>query len=204
MTIGTDIKNAFSFVGTSFIIRRDSGDFSGEYLTYDVPIGSKNPFDREVRLDASFAYDTITIEGDILELSNGKRVLVASKTPDMFQDETVIYEVSLLKCNVTSGILYRSSGEVWDDQEYHKVQTWETIKTGVNGVLVEVSGNQLSDRDEQGLLTLKRLELLVPSGEDFRVLDRFYTRSGEYFQVNVVRQYEYPAIKTIELGEDNR
>ncbi len=204
MTIGTDIKNAFSSVGTAFTIKRDSGNFSGEYLTYDIPVGSKTSFDREVKLDASFAYDTLAIEGDVLELSNGKRVLIASKTPDMFQNETVIFEASLFKCNVTAGVLYRSSGEVWDDQSYHKVQTWETIKTGINGVLVEVSGNQLSDQDEQGLLTVKKLELLVPSGEDFRVNDRFFTRSGEYFQVSVVKQYEYPAIKTIELGEDNR
>lgn len=204
MSVGSDLKKAFQKVGVSYTIKRDTGNFSGEYLIYDIPVGSRSPFDREVMLDASLSYDTIVVEGDVLELKDGRRVLVANKTPDQFQDATVVYETSLLKCNITSGELFRSSGEVWSDQTYHKETVWEPIQTGVNAVLIEVSGNQLSDSEELGLLSISRLELYIPSGENIKVLDRFQARSGEYFKVDVVKKSMFPAINVVQLSQDTR
>lgn len=204
MSIGSDVKKAFEDVGISFTIKRDSGNFSGEYLVYDIPAESKDPFDREVVLTGNLSYDTIVIEGDILELSDGRKVLVAHKTPDMFQDAVVDYETTFFKCNIPSGEIFRSSGEVWDAQEYHKVQVWDSIKSGVNGVLIEVSGNQLSDQDELGLLSISRLGVYLPSGEDLRVLDRIQIRSGEYYKVDVIKKSIYPSIIVAEISEDIR
>lgn len=204
MSVGLDVKKAFEKVGISYTIKRELEDIDGEYLIYDIPIGSKSTFDREVTLDGTLVYDTVVIEGDVLEFNDGRRVLVANKTPDIFQDSTVVYETRLFKCNIPSGEIFRSSGEIWDAQEYHKVQIWDSIKSGVNGVLVEVSGNQLSDQDELGLLTVSRLEAYLPSGEDIRVLDRLQIRSGEYYQASVIKKSLYPAINVIELVEDTR
>lgn len=204
MSIGSDVKKAFKDVGISYTIKRDAGNFSGEYLVYDIPIESKVPFDREVFLTSNLSYDTIVIEGDVLELNDGRKVLVANKTPDMFQDAVVDYETTFLKCNIPSGEIFRSSGEVWATQEYHKVQTWDSIKSGVNGVLIEVPGNQLSNQDELGLLSIKRTELYLPSGENLQVLDRVQIRSGEYYQVNIIKKSLYPSIVVVELSEDTR
>jgi hypothetical protein len=204
VSVGSDLKKAFQKVGVSYQVLRDSGIFSGEFLIYDIPFTARSPFDREVVLDASLASDTIVVEGDVLELSNGKRCLVANKTPDIFQDEVVVYETTLFKCNITSGELFRSSGEVWDDQEYHKVTVWETIKAGVNAVVIEVAGNQLSDQNESGLLSVSRLEMYVPSGENVRVMDRFEARSGEYYKVDVVKKSLYPSISVAMLSQDTR
>jgi hypothetical protein len=204
VSVGNDLKKAFQKVGVSYKILRDSGIFSGEYLIYDIPATARSPFDREVVLDAQLAADTIVVEGDVLELSNGKRCLVANKTPDLFQNATVVYETTLFKCNITSGELFRSSGEVWDDQTYHKVTAWETVKTGLNAVVIEVAGNQLSDRDEPGLLSVSRLELYVASGENLRVMDRMQIRSGEYYRVNVIKKSLYPSIVVAQISEDTR
>ncbi len=204
MSVGSDLKKAFQKVGVSYQIRRDSGIFSGEFLIYDIPFTARSSFDREVVLDASLASDTIVVEGDVLELSNGKRCLVANKTPDIFQDEVVVYETTLFKCNITSGELFRSSGEVWSDQEYHKETAWESIKTGLNAVVIEVAGNQLSDQDEPGLLSVSRLELYTASGENVRVMDRFEARSGEYYKVDVVKKSLYPSISVAMLSQDTR
>jgi hypothetical protein len=204
VSVGSDLKKAFQKVGVSYKVLRNSGTFSGEYLIYDIPATARSPFDREVVLDASLASDTIVVEGDVLELSNGKRVLVANKTPDIFQDATVIFETTLFKCNITSGELTRSSGEVWGSQEYHKEQIWESIKIGVNAVVIEVAGNQLSNQNESGLLNVSRLEMYIPSGEDVRVLDRFEARSGEYYRVDLIKKSLYPAISVVTLSEDTR
>ncbi len=204
MSVGSDLKKAFQKVGISYIIRRDSGNFSGEYLIYDIPATARSPFDREVVLDASLAYDTIVVEGDVLELSNGKRCLVANKTPDLFQDATVIYETTLFKCNITSGELFRPSGEVWPDQTYHKEAVWDSVKAGLNAVVIEVAGNQLSDRDEPGLLNVSRLELYTASGEDLRVMDRFEARSGEFYKIDVVKKSLYPSISVAQISGDTR
>jgi len=209
VSVGADVKKALEDVGVSFITRRDTGNFSGEFLIYDIPkassgIGNPSAFAKETILEGALSYDTIVVEGDVLELSNSKRVLVASKIPDMFQDSIVIYETQFLKANIVSGEILRSSGEVWEDQTYHKVQIWESIKAGINSVLVEVSGNQLSDRDELGLLTVSRIEMYIASGENIKLLDRFQARSGEYYQVDVIKKSIYPAISVIEMSQDTR
>lgn len=208
-SVGRDVKKAIQEVGVSYTIKRSTGDLIGEYLIYDTPgssagMGSKSSFAKESILEGSLAFDTVVVEGDVLELSNGKRVLVASKIADMFQDSVVIYETEFLKCNVVAGEVLRSSGEIWDDQTYHKQQVWESIKTGINGVLVEVSGTSLKDQNEFGLLSVTRIEAYVASGEDIRVLDRFQARSGEYYQVDVIKKTLYPAINVIEMRQDTR
>ena len=203
MTVGSDLKKAFQKVGTSFIVKRSSGDLSGEYLIYDIPIGNKDDFNREVTLDATLCYDTVVIEGDILELSDGRKVLVTHKTPDIFQDESVVQEAVLFKCNVTNGIIMRESGER-NTQTYQQEPVWETIKSGESAVIVEVNGNQLSDREELGLVSVSRLELYIPSGEDLRLMDRFQAFSGEYYKVDVLKKHIYPNIFVAEISEDTR
>lgn len=204
MSVGSDLKKAFQKVGDPFIVRRNSGNFSGEYLIYDIPLTSKDSFTREVVLEATLAYDTIVIEGDILEFSNdGRRVLVAHKTPDDFQGAPAVYESLLFKCNVTSGVISRQSGER-NTQTYHNDPAWETIKSNVNAVLVEVNGNQLSDREELGLVSVSKLEMFVPSGENLKVLDRFQAFSGEYYQIDVLKKHMYPNILVAELSADTR
>lgn len=209
MSVGSDVKKALQDVGVSFTTIRDSGTFSGEYLIYDVPkqssgMGNQSAFAKETILEGSLSYDTIVIEGDVLELSNTKRVLVASKIPDMFQDDIVVYETQFLKANIFSGEILRSSGEVWDDQDYHKEQIWESIKLGMSCVLVEVNGTQLSDQNESGLLSVTRIEAYIASGEDLRILDRFQARSGEFYQVDVIKKTIYPAVNVVGMSQDTR
>ncbi|MFA5397536.1 MAG: hypothetical protein WC346_16115 [Methanogenium sp.] len=203
MSVGSDLKKAFQKVGVSFTIKRHSGDISGEYLIYDIPISTKNPFDREVTLEATLAYDTVVIEGDILELVDNRKVLVAHKTPDLFQDAAAVQEAVLFKCNVTNGIIMRESGER-NLQTYQNEPSWEIIYSGESAVLVEVGGNQLSDREELGLISVSKLELYLPSGEGLRVLDRFQAFSGEYYKVDALKKNLYPNITVAEVSEDTR
>lgn len=202
MSVGSDLQKAFQKVGISFTIKRPVV-LSGEYLIYDIPAATRDAFDREVTLDATLQYNTVVIEGDVLELVDGRRVLVAHKTPDIFQDAVVTQETTLFKCNVTNGVLMRQSGER-NTQTYHYDPDWETIKSGINAVLVEVNGNQLSDQEEPVLVSVSKLEMYVPSGEDIRVLDRFQPFSGEYYKVDVKKSHTYPNISVIELSEDTR
>ena len=204
MSVGTNIKKAFAQVGTTYTIRRDSGNFSGETLIYEAETESRLPFDREHFINAMLAYDTIVIEGDLLELSNGERVLVANKTPDMFKDADVLYEARLYKCNISSGELFRPSGEVWSDQTYHKDPVWTPIKTGLSGLIVETSGVKLSNQEELGLLSISKLEFYSASGEDLRVMDRLQVRSGEYYLINAIKRSIFAAINISELTEDTR
>jgi len=58
MTIGPDIKEAIVEVGTRFVIERDSGDITGEYLNFKSNAQVTKPFIREFFLEAEFCYDT--------------------------------------------------------------------------------------------------------------------------------------------------
>jgi hypothetical protein len=161
MSVANDIKKAFRKVGVSYTILRDAGNISGEYLVYDTSVMSSRVFVKEYIIDALIVSDSQVVAGDVLLLSNNLHYMVAHQIDEMLTNATVVKEACLYKCNVTSGEIHRSSGEVMDGQ-YHTVPNWISVKTGVKGLLTEsLIGNasDLEDRNEFGLLSIKRKSL---------------------------------------------
>ncbi len=206
MSVGLDIKKAFQDVGTRFTIKRgNSLNLSGEYLVYEIDLTNTRPFARGYIFSASLAYDSDAIEGDVLLFEDGRRFLLPTRTPEQFNNETIIYETVLLGCNVISGEIQRSSEEVWDGQTYRKTQNWVTIETNVDALIVEsFSGNVLDEKEEFGVLTISKKELYISKTRDIKVLDRFQVVSGEFYKVNVLNKDTYSGVLVVEISEDNR
>lgn len=203
MSIGADIKKAFREVGTLYNVHHEGRlDISGEYCVYEISQSLQRPFDREFVYQASLAYDSAAVEGDVLKFDDGRNFLLTNKSPEQFHNSSVIFETKLLKCNV-SGEILRPSGETWG-QDYHKVPVWSTVKNNVYGILTEVYGGSLEENKEFGEVIVKKMELYVSDQIGLQVMDRYRPVSGEYYKVDFLKTRIYPGIVLAEVSEDTR
>ena len=206
MSLGDDVKAAYVDTGTGYVITR-SGErkSSPEFCSYDVPEQVVRPFPREFLLEASLPFDTIANEGDIIKFNDGRHFLILSKIGVQFADDVYEYTAQIVKCNITSGRILRSTSETWNYQ-YHKVPVWSVIHEGVKAVFTEsLVGNTLDDRAEAALLTTLNMDLYVSdSNYDIQVMDRFQPVSGESYRVDVIRKRVFPNVILAQLTEDTR
>ena len=206
MTIGPDIKEVLSEVGTAFTIVRDSGNITGEYLDITPNTQVTKPFIREFFLEVMLSYDTVLEVGEIVELNTpGVPYMVMNKTPDMFENEVIKYDGVIYQCNV-SGELLRPSGESdWDDATYRRQEIFTTVKSNCYALLTTpLHGGELETDEPIGLIDMQRQELHIPSSVGIQVLDRYQPVSGEYYRVEGVKTRRFPGVDVVLLGEDTR
>ena len=206
MTIGPDIKEILSEIGTSFTIKKDSGDVSGEYLDFVLNTQATKPFIREFFLETMFSYDTQVDAGDLIELIvPEEHYLVANLTVDLFENSLIKKDGVVYKCNV-SGELFRPSGEAdWPDSTYQKVLHWNTVKDPCYGLLTSpMQGAELNIDSPVGYLNLEKQELYLPSSIGVQEEDRYQPVSGEYYMVTAVKKRRYPNMDLALLSEDTR
>jgi len=208
MSVGDDIKEAIVDVGSTYTIVRDAGNVAGEYGLLEYSSQVTKPITIEHFRRAMIAYDTDMITGDVVEFdATGHRFLVTNIMPDLFENAVVHYESVLYKCNVTSGELFRPSGETWDDpmDQYHRDPQWETVKAGCNAMQVAaLYGNDLETENELALLGLQKDEVLLPHSVGAQVMDRWQPYSGEYYMVTTIESRRYPDVDVLIVEEDRR
>lgn len=206
MGIGDDLKTVLSEVGSAFTIIRDAGNVSGEYLDSEVNRQVTKPFIREFFTEATLAYDTDAVAGDVIEIDIlEKQYLVMNKTPEMFEDAINTQECVLYKCNV-SGELLRFSGEGWlIDTTYQHNQQWDTEKSTAYGLLTEkLFGSDLTQDEELGQIGVEAHELYLPSSYGATALDRYEYSSGEFLKIEVVEKRKFDNIDICHIAEDTR
>lgn len=203
MSIGLDIKQVLIEIGTSFTIKRTTGDVAGGYLDYEMNRQVTKPFIREFFLEATLSYDTAVIPGDIIELSDGRRYLVMNLSPENFENESIVNESVLYMANV-SGELLRASGETFD-VNYRRGTTWESVSTDCYALLTNrLFGTDLQQDEELGQIGIESQILYIPSSVGVQSLDRYSPRSGEYYKVEQVVERYFPAVDVCYLAEDTR
>ena len=205
MTIGPDIAEALNEVGTSFTIKRASGDVSGGYLDFSPNTQVTKPFIREFFLEIMLPYDTIVEVGEVIELDTSGTVhMLANKTADMFENEIIKYDGVMYQCNV-SGELLRPSGESDWDSRYERRQQFIPIQTDCYALLTSpLLGGELDTDEPIGLIDIDRQELYIRSSHGIMELDRYQPASGEYYMVSAVKKRRYPNIDVALLIEDTR
>lgn len=206
MSIGVDIKDVLSEVGSSYVIIRDAGNISGEYG--DIMFSSQvtKPITIESFRRMTMAYDTQVVTGDVIELDlTNTRYMVANKLHEQFENSIVTVEGVLYKCNINSGKLLRPSGETWGSDTYHKETQWEVIKNNCDAMQVAaLYGNDLETDQELALLGLRKDELYIPDSVGIQTMDRFQPASGEFYMVASVETRRFPNIDVAILEEDTR
>lgn len=205
MTIGPDIKEVLSEVGTAFTIKRDSGDITGEFLDFTPNTQVTKPFIREFFLEVMLSYDSDVIAGDLVELDvPAQKYIMMNLTPDMFENEVIKKDGVIYKCNV-SGELLRFSGEAdWSDS-YRKQEHLQLVRADCYALLTSPEFGGELERDEPiGYLNMEVQELYLPSSVGIKEMDRYQPVSGEYYMVTAVKKRRYPNVDVALLSEDTR
>jgi len=202
--IGESIKKVYIKIGTGITLIRDTGNISGEYIDSETNKQVTKPFVAEFFRNASFPYDTNCVSGDIMMFNTTlDRFIVMTKSPDVFGNDIAEFAGVLYKCNV-SGEIQRASGELRDTQ-YHISQTFETVREDCYALMTEpLYAGELETEEELGLLNIDKEELYIPEKYDIRVLDRYVSRSGEYFMVTAIRKNKFDGVVVAVLDEDTR
>lgn len=206
MSIGADICDVLSEVGSAYTIVRSGGNISGEYATYDLTSQATKPITLEHFRRGMLAYNTSVVAGDVIEFTtSSERFLIANKLPLLFQNEVAEYESIFYKCNVSSGELFRPSGERWDPNTYHKETQWESIKSDCDAMQVAaLYGNDLETDQELALVGLQKDEVYLPDSVGARVMDRWQPASGEYYMVSTIESRRFPGLDVLIIEEDTR
>ena len=204
MSIGPDAKAVYAEVGVSFTILRDSGNITGEYLVFKPNSQVTKPFIQEFFLEASIAYDTDTVAGDIIQfVVTSDKYLVMNNTPILFVDEIYKYASVLYKTNVSVDILRPSESR--NSHTYQYETTWTMVKGSVDALLTTpLYGHSLESDEELGLIGVELNEFYIPSSIGVQVLDRIRVAPSEYYRVETVKKRRYSAVDVIELSEDTR
>jgi hypothetical protein len=205
MTIGPDIEEVLDEVGTSFTILRDSGNVTGEKTYYKSNSQVTKPFIREFFLEAWFSYNTEAVGGDYVQFNTtGDIYLVMNRTPQMFEDAIIKWDVVLYKCNVVIDILRPVESDGWD-ANYQKPTTWQYIQEQRYALITTpLYGHDLATDEELGYLGLEVHEMYAPLSFDIQTLDRIRLTSLEYYRVETIKPRRYEGVNVFEIGEDTR
>lgn len=206
--LGIDIKEVYTELGSLASIVSRTPVVTGERVIYDVNAQATKPFIREHHLDATFPYDTAVENGDILHIIEaGKYCLVMNKTPEMFENSIVEWNVVLYTCNLTVTSHILRPVEVRSELDYSIVHGWTVVKdTPIYGLISDrIFGSEITQEDTgAGQFPIYRIDLYLPKSYDVKPLDRFYVTETEYYKIETVENYYYPGVCVCLLVEDTR
>lgn len=207
MSIGPDLKEVLEEVGVSFqIITYDGTVVASEYLDYEINRQVTKPFIREYFLEAFVSHDTVLSAGNYVLLKDGRRFIVMNKTPELFEDETIKFDIVLYKTNVVCNIM--RLGPASRNDAYELTNTWSDVYTGIHVLLTErfygtniTSGGALNELME---FEISNDQVYVPGDIAIKSQDRLYISSSEYYKVEFVEDRKFDNVNVVTLSEDQR
>jgi hypothetical protein len=201
MAIRDDIKDVCSEIGESYLVRKQSGVYSGEYLIPEPLNQLTSAFSREFLFEATLQYDTLAETGDVLSLlQSGIDYLLINKSPQVIENEVIEFTGSMYKCNV-SGELRRPSYPSRGTQ-YQQEEEFTQVAAEVFATFQE---SQPSMKEEEfGNIGITKGELYLAGRHDIKIDDRYVTYSGEYYRVMGIKKHMFSGIEVAILGEDRR
>jgi hypothetical protein len=204
MTIGPDIEEALTEVGTAITITDSSGaTHTGEYIYFIPNSQATKPFIREFFLEGWFPYNTVASSGDLIKFNvTSTYYMVMNLTPFMFENSIIRKDAVLYKCNVDA-ILLRPR-EV-RDSNYFSRTVWDIVVSSMRCLLTTpLYGNALEIDEAIGQLGLEVHELYARDVHGIQVNDRVKVSSSQYYRVESIKYRRYDGVTVYELGEDNR
>ena len=203
MSLGTDIKEVIVEVGSAITLKRSS-DVDGGYLDFTIPKQASRSFVQEFIIEAHLPYDTIAVEGDVVEFMDGSRYMIVHHKAEILEGAISEYVDVLYKCNV-SGELFRPTGESEFDSNYRRRTTWTSVTSDCFALMTDrVAGTQLVSDEPIGQNQTGTMFLYVPNSVGIEVLDRYMSQSGEYYTVESVLPRQFGSIDMCLLQRDTR
>jgi hypothetical protein len=209
VSLGEDIREVYPEIGAAVnIISRDPV-VTGEWVIYEVNAQVTKPFIREHHLDATFPYDTLVTTDDVVEIiETGYQYLVMNKTPEMFENNAVEWNIVLYKCNLPLTACILRPLEIRDSVSYEIIQGWHVVvDSPVYGLISDrIFGSEISQEEVGGAgqFPIYKIDLYLPKYYGVKSLDRVIISETEYYKVETIENHYYPGVCTVLLVEDTR
>jgi len=206
--LGADISEVYAELGALATIVNRNPVVTGERVLYDVNAQATKPFIREYHLDASLAYDTEITPNDVILLTaTNKYYMIMNKTPELFENEVVEWNVVLYLCNlpVTAHIL--RPVEVRDPATYKIVHGWQVLYDDpIYGLASDRFFGAEIDQEtpKAGQFQKWKIDLYIPKFYAIQPLDRIFMTETEYYKVEAIEAHHYPGVNMALLVEDTR
>lgn len=215
VSLGDDIKSVVLEVGLGFTIERETSEITGEYLDYEENTQMTKPFTFQHFLFVKLFHDTQVVPGDVIRfLVDGRRYLVMSALPELFENQIIETSAVLYRCNVV-GSLLRPSGET-ETYSYKTKTVWLPIKENFPALLTDKLYATRLDEDTHDFVAvdITGLILYVPGYVKPIPLDRFVVSgespyrgaiSGEeHYKVTSLETHSFDGVSVVYLEEDTR
>jgi hypothetical protein len=206
--LGPDIAEVYEELGSlANIVSRDPV-ITGERIIYDINSQATKPFIREHHVDATLAYNTQIIAGDIIFIiKSGKYYMAMNKTPEMFEDEIVEWSVVFYLCNLPVTAHIVRPVEIRDTVTLKMINSWYTVADDpIYGLLSDrIFGSALEQENPKaGQFPVWRMDLYIPKSYGIKPLDRLIISETEYYKIESVESYNYPNAQVALIVEDTR
>ena len=205
--LGLDVKEVYTELGSLASLVNHSPVVTNERVIYEINAQATKPFIREHHLDATFAFDTALVVGDVVHIiETDKYYMAMNKTPEMFEDEVVEWSVVLYLCNLPALAHIIRPLEVRDTSSYNIVHGWHIVADDpVYGLLSDrIFGSAIEQSVQAGQLPVWRMDLYIPKFYDIKPLDRLVISATEFYKVEQVESYNYPGVNVAMIVEDTR
>lgn len=202
MSIALDIKGILNETGYSLSIIRDK-EISGEKGEFKSNSQITKPFVRQHFLEGVLPYDTKIIPGDVVKTVVNSEFFLAMNVTDVVLENTCIKkETVFYRCNV-SGEVLRVSGEERNLQTYALQPIYQSISNLCYAVIADTdAGTDILQEERIGQIETNKLFLFIPHSVGIRPLDIYIPYSGEYYKVESVEKFRFPAVDYCILSEN--
>lgn len=203
MGIGPDIYDVLVELGTPVeIIKHDSSNPVTEYIDYEYSSQASSPFITQYVLFATFSYNTAMAPGDLIKfLDNGQYLLVTGKSTSRFEQEVVVYESLLYKCNITIDVQKRTKIR---NSDYELVPSWTNVVTNEPVLLTGMVEDHRAQKEESYDIMVSSMNLHISGDVEIGKGYRIVTDSGEKYEVNAFELRRFDNMSICRVSEDIR
>jgi len=206
--LGVDIGEVYDELGAIVSIVNRVPVVTGQRVLYDVNAQATKPFIREYHLDGSLPYETLITPQDVIHIiETDKYYMIMNKTPELFENSVVEWNVVLYLCNlpITAHIL--RPVEIRDPETYKIVNGWQILNEApIYGLASDRFFGADIDQEtpKVGQFQMWKIDLYLPKFYAIKPLDRIFMSETEYYKVEVIESHHYPGVNMALLVEDTR
>ena len=206
--LGVDIGEVYDELGAIVSIVNRVPVVTGQRVLYDVNAQATKPFIREYHLDGSLPYETLITPQDVIHIiETDKYYMIMNKTPELFENSVVEWNVVLYLCNlpITAHIL--RPVEIRDPETYKIVNGWQILNEApIYGLASDRFFGADIDQEtpKVGQFQMWKIDLYLPKFYAIKPLDRIFMSETEYYKVEAIESHHYPGVNMTLLVEDTR
>ena len=195
--IGPKIKKVHVKVGSLFTIQ---GTQTQEYCAFNAASSSSPDYMADHEWIAGIHYDTAVEVGNVLEIDDGRKMLVVSLSPDLFKNSITEYKGGLFETNKIAAI---HRAERTKDETGVYTVVWNTVVSNIDVVAVDSVAGRIVSEKNFGALIEHDLSLFIASVHGIKLKDRVVI-DGMNYEVHGKSAFQEGGVDVCLLKKDGR